>query len=284
MNSSCRTLVVALAALSMSTVTPPAQARNDKLLQPIRPMMNQLRKNELLDPKISFHFGAAVPAGFEIVNAHVQAHGVADPQPDRSRNVYRPDNVVCNMAFRQALIELAQKARESGGTALVGVVSNYQNVEMDSVDVFECHAGYTRAVVDLKAKVARRVPVQASTAAPATPQPADESEPVPQAHVKRVPAPTGYAQVTDIDAVPLSSKGKARYQHYLTLPAPKAFVIYLDGGWRFFSKDGDAMTKALDFCAREGKPCWLYAVDDAVVWSETVAQRIGKSSQLAHQP
>ena len=40
------------------------------------------------------------------------------------------------------------------------------------------------------------------------------------------------------------------------------------------------MTKALDRCAQEGKPCWLYAVDDRVVWHADVAKRIGSSAQL----
>jgi hypothetical protein len=40
------------------------------------------------------------------------------------------------------------------------------------------------------------------------------------------------------------------------------------------------MTKALDRCERDGRVCWLYAVDDRVVWNSDVAKRIGKSSQL----
>ena len=78
-------------------------------------------------------------------------------------------------------------------------------------------------------------------------------------------------------------EGKARYRHYLTLPSPKAFVVYESGGWRFFWNDPDAMTKALDRCAKEGKPCWLYAVDDRVVWSADAGKRIGSSAQLRGQ-
>ena len=42
----------------------------------------------------------------------------------------------------------------------------------------------------------------------------------------------------------------------------------------------EAMTKALDYRAREGRRCWLYAADDRVVWSADVSRRIGSSSQL----
>jgi hypothetical protein len=99
-------------------------------------------------------------------------------------------------------------------------------------------------------------------------------------HRKRVPQPTGFAVGTDAAPVPLRAEGKERYLHYLTLPTPKAFVVYESGGWRFYHSDADAMTKALDHCAREGRACWLYAVDDQVVWSPERDKRIGASSQL----
>jgi len=43
------------------------------------------------------------------------------------------------------------------------------------------------------------------------------------------------------------------------------------------------MSKALDYCAREGRTCWLYAVEDQVVWSPDRDQRISKSGQLAER-
>ena len=76
-------------------------------------------------------------------------------------------------------------------------------------------------------------------------------------HRKRIPAPTGFAPGDDVAAVPVRAEGKERYRHYLTLPSPKAFVVYQGGGWRFFSADPDAMTHALDRCARDSARCWL---------------------------
>jgi len=98
-----------------------------------------------------------------------------------------------------------------------------------------------------------------------------------------VPATTDYASSADATAVPVRAEGKERYLHYLTLPSPKAFVVYESGGWRFFHSDIDAMSKVLDYCAREGRTCWLYAVDDQVVWSPDREKRIGKSAQLAER-
>ena len=100
-------------------------------------------------------------------------------------------------------------------------------------------------------------------------------------HRKRVPAGTGFALGDDVEAVPVRAEGKERYRHYLTLPSPKAFVVYQGGGWRFFWADRDAMTHALDRCARDRERCWLYAVDDQVVWDAAPERRIWRSEQLA---
>jgi hypothetical protein len=94
-------------------------------------------------------------------------------------------------------------------------------------------------------------------------------------HTLPVPAASGFADAGDVDAVPLSAAGKERYAHFLTLARPRAFAVLEDGGWRFWAADPDAMTKTLDDCARAGKRCWLYAVDDRVVWSADPARRIG---------
>ena len=126
----------------------------------------------------------------------------------------------------------------------------------------------------------------ATYASEAASQPAPSAKPMAAArsagreHRKQVPAATGYALASNVAAVPVRAEGKDRYLHYLTLPPPKAFVVYESGGWRFFNSDVDAMSKALDFCMREGRPCWLYAVDDRVVWSPDLDKRIGRSAQL----
>jgi len=99
-------------------------------------------------------------------------------------------------------------------------------------------------------------------------------------HARVVPAASGYAAADNADAVPVHAEGKQRYTRYLALPSPKAFVVYETGGWRFWANSADAMTTLLDGCAREGRKCWLYAVDDQVVWREDVAQRVGRSDQL----
>ena len=95
-------------------------------------------------------------------------------------------------------------------------------------------------------------------------------------HAKPVPAASGFAAATDAKAVPLSDAGKARYQHYLSLPAPKAFAISEDGLWRIVANDAKAVPRALEACVSRGHACWLYAVDDQVVWQDDVTKRVGQ--------
>ena len=100
-------------------------------------------------------------------------------------------------------------------------------------------------------------------------------------HAHPVPPDTGFAAITDVDAVPLRAAGKDRYQHYLTLQGPKAFTVTETGSWRIWSKSDDVMARALDFCEQQGNGCWLYAVDDRVVWNADPAKRLSRFEQLA---
>jgi hypothetical protein len=258
-------------ALALCATAPLAQARNDKLLLPVAPILKQGGTRALIGD-FAVHFGSATAAGYEIVNQQIEAHATVDPYGPAGgggARRQRPDEDVCRDALRKALAEMVSKARAAGGTALVGVVSYYDHVEMDSPDVYECHVGRTKAVVDLKAKVARGAPAATAVA-----------EPVAKEHVHQLPAASNYAQAQEVDKIPLEKKGRDAYARYLALPSSKAFAVYENGNWRYASRDGEAMDKLLNHCAREGKRCWLYAVDDQVVWQADPAQRIGSVAQL----
>ena len=86
-----------------------------------------------------------------------------------------------------------------------------------------------------------------------------------------------------VGAVPLGENGRARYEHYLGLTAPKAFVITEKGGWYFSSSNTDAMRAAMERCEKAGVKCWLYAVDERVVWQAEAAARID-SAKLQPKP
>jgi hypothetical protein len=108
----------------------------------------------------------------------------------------------------------------------------------------------------------------------------DTARVVTKAHRLRVPAATSFARIDDLDAVPVREEGKDRFRHYLTLSPPKAFVVTAKGGWRFSWDNANAMTLALDRCSRDGATCWLYAVDDQVVYDADPSKRIAQSAQL----
>ena len=98
------------------------------------------------------------------------------------------------------------------------------------------------------------------------------------------PPPSGFAAIDDVDSVPVRPEGKERYRHYLTLASPKAFFVYPRGGWRFYFNTPEAMGMGLDYCERENTLCWLYAVDDQVVWQSDAALRIGTKAALQRRP
>jgi len=255
-------LVICAAGLAAAA---PAHARNDTFTLSVHDAFHKNRAREIVgDLAVRFGEASAPAAGSpDVIRSDVLVEGVAaaggdDPRQHRIGPALTDDER-CVHAFDDALGKLVAAAREAGAAAIVGVVSDYKgegHVIQDGAQ-FECHAGGVRSYVWLRARLVRAVPV---------------------AHA--LPPATGFARLEDADAVPVSDAGKERYRHFLTLPSPRAFVVYEDGNWRFFAKDPEAATKALDYCARQGKRCWLYAADDRVLWSADVDKRIGSSAQL----
>ena len=84
--------------------------------------------------------------------------------------------------------------------------------------------------------------------------------------------------------MPISATGQERYAHFLTLPKPRAFVVYEDGNWRFYCRDPEAMTKALDYCARKASAAGCMRLTIASSGARTSDKRIGASSQLEGGP
>jgi dienelactone hydrolase len=93
------------------------------------------------------------------------------------------------------------------------------------------------------------------------------------AHRHAAPKATGFAPAEDVSRVPLRDAGRERYRHYLSLPAPKAFAITEQGGWFMAADDPDAMRSVQALCRGAGVRCWLYAVDDEVVWAADPVHR-----------
>ncbi len=286
-------------ALGLWAAAMPALARNTKLVLPIKPVLASPSAQRAIGSDVPVSFGSALPDGLSIVREEMFASAKFDPRTSTSPNFAsgppHTDEEACNKAFILAVADLAKEARRAKGTHLIGVVSNYDSAVMDSKDSFECRAGMTRVVVELKGIAAVKGSDNALTvsrlAAPvqAAQRPAAANSPAAAAataslHRSPVPPATTFAEIDNVNAVPLTEAGRDRYRHYLSLPSPKAFVIF-EGGqtWRFYHGDPDAMTKALDYCQSINKVCWLYAVDHRVVWQEAPARRISRSAQLGNE-
>lgn len=242
-----------------------ALARNDSFMQPVADVMHRHRAHEIVgDLAVRFGAETALPAGSpDLAKADVLVEGIASAGgEDPRRHENQTDEQRCVHAFEDALAKLVAAAHQAGGAALVGVVSDYKGGSaIDDGKLFECHAGGVRSYVWLRAQVSR---VAASARA--------------------LPPASGFAAIDNADAVPISDEGKERYRHFLTLPMPRAFVVMENGHWYMTWNSPEAMSKALDYCARAGKRCWLYAVNDRVVWTADLAHRIGSSAQLSGDP
>lgn len=260
---SCRNLL--LAAAAALAFAAPAHARNDTFMQPMAEALHKNRAHEIVgDMTVSFGAETALPAGSpDLARADLLVEGIGAAGGDDPRKHHdETDETRCIHAFEDALAKLVVAAHDAGGAALVGVMSDYKGeAAIKDGRLYECHAGGVRSYVWLRAQVSRVV-----------------------ASARPLPPATGFAAIDNADAVPLSEEGKARYRHFLTLPMPRAFVVMEDGHWYMTWKSAEAMSKALDYCARAGKRCWLYAVNDRVVWTPDVARRIGSSAQLPGGP
>ena len=127
---------------------------------------------------------------------------------------------------------------------------------------------------------ARKTDPQARPTAPPQPQPAAKSadaNKAPAEHLFVAPAESGFAKLADPLALPfVDATARERYQQrYLILKAPKAFAIGAQGQWQYLANDPRTMKTILERCNASNKgSCWLYAVDDKVVWSDDPDKRI----------
>lgn len=274
----------ALIAFLLAATAASAFARNDKLFLPIEPAMRSNGTRQVVSPDIVLRFGSASAAGVDTSLGTVEVRTTGDPyagsNPNNNGGGARQrhgDDATCLDAFRKALVELQQRARSAGAVAVVGIVSNYNRIEMDSPQAYECHAGMTRAVVELKGRLSRMAQPVAAPALPNAPQVIIE-QPVATAAPPQPPRiATGFAAIDDVDAIPfLGDRGRAEYRKWLALPTPKAFAIAPNGYYWLTQgvrpKDAslpiDPVERALAGCERSaGMPCKLYAINGSVVWT-----------------
>lgn len=86
--------------------------------------------------------------------------------------------------------------------------------------------------------------------------------------VLAVPPPTSAAPADEAALPQGGVKLREAYQKFLAAKLPRAFAMSSEGRWGYAIGD-DSISRALAFCQRDyDKPCKLYAVNEAVVWSK----------------
>jgi hypothetical protein len=131
-----------------------------------------------------------------------------------------------------------------------------------------------RAVEEIKAKTARSEPLRPDMASLKTDF-SDEYVTFKGGRTQRRPdiaARKENPRLYDIHAVPfLNEDGKIAYEKFLNLKQrPRAFAL-ADNGMYAARVGADAARNARLACERRARQCWLYAIDDQVVWDEQLA-------------
>ena len=271
-----RTPVTRLLACALALLAGGAHARDTGHLLRVTDIVEQMQRDGSLDG-VAVVFGASSAGD----GPTVAVEGLGRPYGPRGEPL-PDDEATCRNALRDALGKFAARAREAHARAVVGIVSNSFDRVFDNPQQVECHSGKTHSAIALTGRLADAAP--AAPQAAATPVDAfvdlPFANPTPAAHGRVVPPATGFADATDLAAVPLNPGQRDLYRDYLAFRSPKAFAIDEQGHGRYVEHARDAMARVLDRCAQEHVRCWLYAVDARVVWSADVDKRIGLSSQL----
>ena len=148
-------VAVAIAA-ALAAVAPSAQARNVRLMESVPDTIRVTRTHDILGT-LDLRFGGDSARGAQVVRRDVVVKGVgttkvADVGED---DRVRPrDHELCARAFEDAMTQLAFAARGARGTAIVGVISNYEGTVFDDPVHYECHVGALKAAVTLRAQIA----------------------------------------------------------------------------------------------------------------------------------
>jgi len=256
MRFSAMTTCRALTAICATVVSLSAFARNTEHVYPINDVLRKNSTRQAVGTDVFLHFGLPLPEKEWEVKGEVLAHSNVRPYKNfAGKTVSLSDEEACSEAFKNALADLTRQVRGSGATGLVGIVSHYNGIEKSHPSGYECHAGYTRVEVHLKARAAVKRPIGAPAA---------------------TAAPAFFARIDDVQAVPLvDDRGRDGYRDFLSRRNPRAFAIAPSGAFNITWSERpleaalptNPAQRALVLCNRRQQgECKLYAVDDAVVW------------------
>lgn len=143
--------VILIGTMLFAALVPAAYARNTTEYLPIKDALADPRAPGILGTDIRFYFGQqAVPGSRQDLGEFVT---------NRKTNAFgKSDAKACRWAMISALKQLAERARNLGGNAVINIVSFYKKNEHSSETDYECHAGGLMAGVALKGRVVKLSP------------------------------------------------------------------------------------------------------------------------------
>jgi hypothetical protein len=152
------------------------------------------------------------------------------------------------------------------------------------------HPFYNDWVRDLKEAIGAelsRVPAEEKGTARPTREAATANAPRVVAHERPPPLSTNFARLEDTLAVPtLGEVGRSAYRAFLaSSKRPRAFALSASADYYWRAGVPEAMRESLLRCEQAaGAACWLYAVDDAVVWIPEPQSREPIALRAADRP
>ncbi len=136
------------ALLSALLIAGSAAARDDQNMFPLEEGLNTPAAKSKLDPDIRLYFGN---------QKHPKvAKELGEWKTNKKTNGFnKTDKEACEWVFLSAVLELQERAQKEGGNAVVGIKSNYKNIERSSETEYMCGSGALMSGVALKGKVVR---------------------------------------------------------------------------------------------------------------------------------
>jgi hypothetical protein len=145
--------IVAAASLPLA-----ADARDERMLFDIDPVLASADGKDRFDDTIQFSFGERpYPQPQQTFGIHTSERRTFAP--------IRTDPEACARAFIEALAGLRDAAKAAGANAVVNIKSIYKNREFRSDTQFECRAGYVVTGVSLEGRLVK-LPGPGPSAAP----------------------------------------------------------------------------------------------------------------------
>lgn len=125
-----------------------ACARDEHNMYPLEDALNTPAAKEKLDPSVKLYFGQQPTPKV--------AKELGEWKTNKKTNSFnKSDKEACEWVFLSAVLELQERARNEGGNAVVGIKSNYKNIERSSETEYMCGNGALMAGTAFKGTVVK---------------------------------------------------------------------------------------------------------------------------------